>query len=67
MIERYQTPDMKKIWSDQNKYETWLKVELAVVEVLVEDGIVPKESFEIIKSKANFSAISKYFSTTIDA
>ena len=55
MIERYQTPDMKKIWSDQNKYETWLKVELAVTEVLVEDGIVPKESFEIIKSKANFS------------
>ena len=41
---------MKKIWSDQNKYETWLKVELAVTEVLVEDGIVPKESFEIIKS-----------------
>ena len=55
MIERYQTPDMKKIWSDQNKYETWLKVELAVVEVLVEDKVVPKESFEIIKSKANFS------------
>ena len=55
MIERYQTPDMKKIWSDQNKYETWLKVELAVVEVLVEDGVVPKESFEVIKSKANFS------------
>jgi len=55
MIERYQTPDMKKIWSDQNKYETWLKVELAVVEVLVEDGVVPKESFKIIESKANFS------------
>jgi len=55
MIERYQTPDMKKIWSDQNKYETWLKVELAVTKVLVEDGIVPKESFEIIKSKADFS------------
>ena len=55
MIERYQTPDMEKIWSDQNKYEIWLKVELAVVEVLVEDKVVPKESFEIIKSKANFS------------
>lgn len=55
MIERYQTPDMQRIWSDQNKYETWLKVELAVTEVLVEDGLVPKESFEIIKSKASFS------------
>ena len=55
MIERYQTPDMKRIWSDQNKYETWLKVELAVTEVLVEDGIVPLDSFEVIKSKADFS------------
>ena len=51
MIERYQTPDMKRIWSDQNKYETWLKVELAVTEVLVEDGIVPRDSFEVIKNK----------------
>ena len=55
MIDRYQTPDMKKIWSDQNKYETWLKVELAVTEILVEDGIVPSESFNVIKEKASFS------------
>jgi len=55
MIERYQTPDMKRIWSDQNKYETWLKVELAVTEILVEDGIVPRDSYEVIKSKADFS------------
>tara|TARA_A100001011_G_scaffold383974_1_gene455962 strand:- start:2372 stop:3664 length:1293 start_codon:yes stop_codon:yes gene_type:complete len=57
MIERYQTPDMKRIWSDQNKYETWLKVELAVTEVLVEDGIVPRDSYEVIKSKADFSVV----------
>ena len=55
MIERYQTDDMKNIWSDQNKYDTWLDVELAAVEVLVEDGIVPSESYEIIKKKAKFS------------
>ena len=55
MIERYQTPDMKRIWSDQNKYETWLKVELAVTEILVEDGIVPRDSYEVIKSRADFS------------
>ena len=42
MIDRYQTPEMKNIWSDQNKYDTWLEVELAVVEVLSEEGIVPK-------------------------
>ena len=55
MIERYQTSDMQAIWSDQNKYDTWLDVELAVVEVLVEDGVVPSESYQVIKEKAAFS------------
>ena len=55
MIERYQTKDMKLIWSDQHKYETWLKVELAVVEILSEEGIVPRASYDIIKKKAKFS------------
>ena len=55
MIKRYQTKDMQSIWSDENKYRTWLKVELAVTEVLVEDGIVPKESFDKINDKASFS------------
>ena len=55
MIERYQTEDMKRIWSDQNKYDTWLKVELAAVEALVEEGIVPESSFKVIKEKAKFS------------
>ena len=55
MIERYQTKDMKRIWSDQNKYDTWMKVELAVVEALMEEGIVPESSYKIIKKKAKFS------------
>ena len=55
MIERYNTPEMKEVWSDQNKYKTWLKVEIAVSEVLCEMGLVPKESLEIIKNKADFS------------
>ena len=55
MIERYQTSEMAKIWSEENKYETWKQVELAVTEVLVNDGVVPKEAFQVIKEKANFS------------
>ena len=55
MIERYQTKDMQSIWCDQNKYETWLKVELAAVEVLCEEGIVPATSYNVIKNKAKFS------------
>ena len=55
MIERYATPDMSRIWSDQNKYETWKNVEIAVLEVLADMGHVPKESLEVIKDKSAFS------------
>ena len=55
MIERYQTSEMAKIWSEENKYETWKQVELAVTEVLVNEGIVPKKAFQVIKEKADFS------------
>ena len=54
MIDRYQTKEMKAIWSDQNKFQTWLKVEIAVVEVLSKNGLVPVESLNIIKEKADF-------------
>ena len=55
MIERYTTDIMGNIWSDHNKYQVWLDVEIAVLEVLCEDGIVPPEDLEAIKSKAKFS------------
>tara|TARA_Y100001970_G_scaffold23186_1_gene27155 strand:+ start:8995 stop:10290 length:1296 start_codon:yes stop_codon:yes gene_type:complete len=55
MIERYTTKEMGRIWSDENKFSTWLKVELAVTEVLCDDKIVPFEDLEIIKEKAKFS------------
>lgn len=54
MIKRYTTEEMGLIWSDQNKFETWKKVEVAVAEVMSEKNIIPKESFENIKEKANF-------------
>jgi len=55
MIERYTTEAMGSIWSDYNKYQVWLDVEVAVLEVLCDDGIVPKEDLDNIKSKAKFS------------
>ena len=55
MIERYTTDSMGAIWSDYNKYKVWLDVEVAVLEVLCDDGIVPKEDLDSIKSKARFS------------
>ena len=55
MIERYTTPEMAKIWSDENKYETWKKVEITVTEVLSDRGDVPKEAVKVINEKATFS------------
>ncbi len=54
MIKRYSTDDMSRIWSDYNKFNTWKKVELAVVEVMAEKGIIPEESSKIIHNKADF-------------
>ena len=55
MIDRYLTKDMKKIWSDQNKFKTWELVEITVAEVMSERGIIPKSSLAVIKKKSKFS------------
>lgn len=55
MIERYTLPAMKLIWSDQFKYETWLKVEILATEARVKMGQVPAADLEVIKQKATFS------------
>jgi adenylosuccinate lyase len=55
MIPRYTRPAMGRIWEDQNKYQRWLDVELAVTETLAAKGIVPKEDAAAIKAKAGFS------------
>ncbi len=55
MIERYTLPEMGAIWTLQNKFQKWLDVEIAVCEVHTEDGIIPPEDLENIKSKAAFT------------
>jgi adenylosuccinate lyase len=54
MIPRYSRPEMARIWSDENRFATWLKVEIAATEVLAEAGVVPREALSAIKSKARF-------------
>ena len=49
MIERYSRPQMKKIWSDDNKFAKWLDVEIAVCEAWVKQGAVPREALPKIK------------------
>src|SRR6185503_5143266 len=55
MIERYTLPEMGALWSDQNKFQKWLDVELAVCEVHAELGAIPREALDQIKSRAKFS------------
>jgi len=43
MIERYSRPAMKRVWSDEGKFDKWLKVELAVCEAWAELGTISKE------------------------
>jgi adenylosuccinate lyase len=54
LIPRYTRPEMGRIWSDQNKFQTWLDVEIAATETLAEAGIVPKEAASAIRGKGGF-------------
>ena len=55
MIERYTRPEMGAIWSERRKLDTWLQVELAVVDALVEQGVVPEEDGAVIRDRAAFT------------
>ena len=55
MIERYTLKEMGSLWSDENKFRTWLIVEIAVCEAQAELGYIPSEAVETIKNKANFN------------
>ena len=54
MIDRYSMPEIADIWSDNNRFSIWLKIEILAVEALSDAGVVPKSSLEKIKEKANF-------------
>jgi adenylosuccinate lyase len=55
MIDRYTLPEMGALWSEQNKFQKWLDVEIAVCEVHAEMGTIPADALEEIKSRARFS------------
>ncbi len=49
MIERYSRPQMKRIWSDENKFHKWLEVEIAACDAWAELGVIPKAAMPKIK------------------
>jgi adenylosuccinate lyase len=49
VIERYSRPAMKRIWSDENKFNKWLDVEIAVCDAWAELGVIPRKAMPKIK------------------
>jgi len=54
MIDRYTTPEMGKIWDDENKYSKWMEIEILACEAMAELGQIPKEAARQIREKADF-------------
>ena len=55
MIKRYTRPEMGRIWSDENKYACWLRVEVAASQALAAAGMVPQEAADKIRDKSGFT------------
>jgi len=54
MIERYTSPRMKSLWSDQNRFQKWLDIEVLACEAQANLGNIPKSALPKIKKKARF-------------
>ncbi|MCD6453222.1 MAG: adenylosuccinate lyase [Dehalococcoidales bacterium] len=65
MIERYCRPQMKSVWSKENKFAKWLEVELAVCEAWAEIGAIPREAVPKIKlARINFKRMEEILQET---
>ncbi len=51
MITRYSRPEMRAIWTDENKLRIWLQIELLASEALVKEGVVPEKRFRQNQSR----------------
>jgi adenylosuccinate lyase len=55
MISRYTRPAMAAIWSEQRKYENWLRVEIAATKALAAAGMVPASAVDALQQHASFT------------
>jgi adenylosuccinate lyase len=55
VIERYTRPEMGAVWAERRKLDAWLQVELAVVDALAEQGVVPQADADVIRDRASFT------------
>ena len=54
MIRRYSRPEMARLWSEENRFSTWLKIELAATDALARRGVVPQEARDALFEKSRF-------------
>ena len=54
MIERYSRPEMRAIWTEENKFQSWLEVEICACEAWAELGVIPKEDAALLRQNASF-------------
>lgn len=54
MIDRYSRPEMKKIWTEENRFQAWLEVEILACEAWSELGTIPREDVALIRKNARF-------------
>jgi adenylosuccinate lyase len=52
LIARYTRLEMGRVWSEENRFQKWLEVELAVTETLAEAGMVPREAAALLRQRA---------------
>ncbi len=65
MIDRYSRPAMKWVWSDENKYQKWMDVELSVCEAWCEEGVVPAVDMARLRTaRYNHRRMEEIFETT---
>ena len=66
MIPRYSRPEMLAVWSEQNKFQRWLDVEIAACEAWAELGQIPAEAAATIRRNAKFDVakINEYIAIT---
>jgi adenylosuccinate lyase len=65
MIERYSRPEMKRVWSEENKFGKWLDVEIAVCDAWAEQGVIPRSAMTKIKlAKCNLKRMDEILQET---
>ena len=65
MIERYSRPEMKKVWSEENKFGKWLEVEIAACEAWADEGVIPRKAIGKIKlARCNLTRMEEILKET---